>query len=300
MARQIAAATSGSSRNRGVLMLAAVFGILSALLMFAFLSSRGGDTASDTAFSGGTAQSVVVVTRNVNVGEKVTSDMLGLKSYPTGALLTGFIPSKDMESLVGKVATAPLFEGEQVIQAKVSTYEGQNTLAWKIPDGMRALTLQVPHEAWIAAGLPQPGDRVDILAITTLSRIDPLTGQERPDVVAGYMAQDVEVLAIAQSLVKTVPNLDAKKANADGTVTPGGAAAVAPSAKPGETGNTYEKSISITLALPPDLAARVALVDAMKDDVGQYRILPRQKGDAAPITGTTTWSYDDIFPAKKK
>ena len=300
MARQIAAATSGSSRNRGVLMLAAVFGILSALLMFAFLSSRGGDTANDTTFAGGAAESVVVVTRNVNVGEKVTSDMLGLKSYPAGALLTGYVASKDMALLVGKVATAPLFEGEQVITAKVSTYEGQNTLAWKIPDGMRALTLQVPHEAWIAAGLPQPGDRVDVLAITTLMRTDPLTGQERPDVVSGYMAQDVLVLAIAQSLVKTVPNLDSKKASGDGAVAAGAAAAVVPSTKPGEAGDTYEKSISITLALPPDLAAKVALVDAMKDDVGQYRILPRQKGDSAPITGTTTWSYDDIFPAKKK
>ena len=300
MARQIAAATSGSSRNRGVLMLAAVFGILSALLMFAFLSSRGGDTTADAGFTGGAAESVVVVTRNINVGERVTSDMLGLKSYPAGALLVGHIASTDLGSLVGKVATAPLFEGEQVIEAKVSTYEGQNTIAWKVPDGMRALTLQVPHEAWIAAGLPQPGDKVDILAITTLVRTDPLTGQERPDVVSGYMAQDVEVLAVAQSLVKTVPNLDSKKTDAAGTVTAGGAAAVAPSSKPGETGETYEKSISITLALPPDLAAKVALVDAMKDEVGQYRILPRQKGDAQPITGTTTWSYDDIFPAKKK
>ena len=299
MARQIAAVSSGSSRNRGVLMLAAVFGILSALLMFAFLSSRGGDSTSDSGFSGGAAESVVVVTRNVNVGEKVSADMLGLKSYPAGALLVGHIQSKDLSTLIGKVATAPLFEGEQVIDAKVSTYEGQNSLAWKVPDGMRALTLQVPHEAWIAAGLPQPGDRVDILAITTLVRSDPLTGQERPDVVSGYMAQDVQVLAVAQSLVKTVPNLDAKKA-ADGTVAPGGSSAAVPSTKPGETAGTFEKSISITLALPPDMAAKIALVDAMKDDVGQYRILPRQKGDSTPISGTTTWSYDDIFPAKKK
>ncbi len=44
MNRTIASATSSSSsRNRGVLLLAAVFGILSAMLMFAFLNSRGGD-----------------------------------------------------------------------------------------------------------------------------------------------------------------------------------------------------------------------------------------------------------------
>lgn len=300
MARQIAAATSGSSRNRGVLMLAAVFGILSALLVFAFLSSRGGNTPVDTGLPAGATESVVVVTRNVNVGEKVTSDMLGLRSYPTGALLPGYVLSKDMASVVGKVATAPLFEGEQVIQAKVSTYAGQNTLAWKIPDGMRAVSLQVPHEAWIAAGLPQPGDRVDVLGITTLTRRDPVTGQDRPDVVATYIAQDVEVLAIAQSLVATVPNIDTKNAATGGAAVPGGVPAIVPTGKPGEAAPTYEKSISITLALPPDLAAKVALLDAMKHEVAQYRILPRQKGDTTPLTGVQSWTYDDVFTAKKK
>ena len=36
----------------------------------------------------------------------------------------------------------------------------------------------------------------------------------------------------------------------------------------------------------------------MEDDVAQYRILPRQKGDADPISGKTTYKYEDIFPAR--
>ncbi|MBA4180703.1 MAG: Flp pilus assembly protein CpaB [Anaerolinea sp.] len=277
-------------------MLAAVFGILSALLMFAFLSSKGGGSEKESVLGGGPAESVVVATRDVSAGEKITSDMLEPRSFPASTLLAGAILSKDSESLIGKVATSPIFQGEQVITPKVTTYEGQNSISWKVPDGMRALSLQVPHEAWIAAGLPQPGDRVDILAITTLTRTDPLTGQERPDVVAGYMAEDVEVLAVSQTLVKKVVNVDAK-AKADGT---GAAPPAAVSVSSDDKGATYEKAISITVALPPDLAAKVALVDAMDDGDGQYRILPRQKGDAKPLSGSITWSYDDIFPAKKK
>ena len=296
MNRTIAAASSSSSRNRGVLLLAAVFGILSAMLMFAFLSSRGGDNGiSEQLNSGAGAESVVVLTRNVNVGEKITADMLGTKTVPAVALVDGYLKDTEATSLIGQIAIAPLYAGEQVISNKVSTYAGQNTVTWKVPDGMRALGLMVPHEAWIAGGLPQPGDRVDILGITAFVTTDPLTGQERPDLLAGYIAQDVEILAVSQTLVKTYPKV------ADKTDSNGAAAvstnpadqAVAQDSNPG----TYETAISITIALPPDLVAKVALIDAMNDDEAQYRILPRQRGDSDPISGKTTFKYDDIFPA---
>jgi Flp pilus assembly protein CpaB len=162
---------------------------------------------------------------------------------------------------------------------------------------MRALSLEVPHEAWIAAGLPQPGDRVDILGITTFVTTDPLTGVQKPDVIAGYIAQDVEVLAVAQSVVKTVPKVDTST-DANGATS----TKVDPSSQQVASGQeeaTYEKSISITVALPPDLAAKVALIDAMADSIGQYRIMPRQKGDTDPISGKTTFGYDDLFPVRK-
>ncbi|MGB4863499.1 MAG: Flp pilus assembly protein CpaB [Tepidiformaceae bacterium] len=300
MNRTIAAASSSSSRNRGVLLLAAVFGILSAMLMFAFLSSRGGDDGISEQLNSGTgAESVVVVTRDVNVGEKITADMLGTKTVPAVALVNGYLKDTEATALVGQIAVAPLYAGEQVLNSKVSTYEGQNTITWKVPDGMRALSLMVPHEAWIAGGLPQPGDRVDILGITAFVKTDPLTGEERPDLLAGYIAQDVEILAVSQTLVKTFPKIADKPADGSST----GAAEVSPNPgtqaiAPDKDGATYEKAISITVALPPDLVAKVALIDAMKDEDAQFRILPRQRGDADPISGKTTFSYDDIFPAK--
>ncbi|MCC6381992.1 MAG: Flp pilus assembly protein CpaB [Dehalococcoidia bacterium] len=311
MARSIATATSGSSRNRGVLLLAALFAVLSAALMFAFLNSRGGgESAADKALNAGQgAQDVLVVTRDVPAGERITSDMVTTRSVPVAALLNGHLT--DQKDVLGKVTTAPLYAGEQVTAPKVTTYAGQTTLAFKVPDGMRALGLQVPHEAWIVGGLVQPGDRVDVIGITTLSKIDPLTGQERPDVVGGIIAENVEVLAVSQTLVKVIPNLDMKAKVAEGATaeaTAGADASATPGSGPLATGSgaskdsdaTFEKAISITLALPPDLAAKVAIIDALKDDVGQYRIVPRQRGDGVPITGALTWSLEDVFGAKKK
>ena len=147
------------------------------MLMFAFLSSRGGgDGISQKLAEGEGAQTVVVVAKNVNVGDKITADMLATKTIPATALVDGWIKDSDAQTLVGQVAVAPLYAGEQLINSKLSSFANQNTLTWKIPDGMRALSLMVPHEAWIAGGLPQPGDRVDILGITAYEVTDPLNG----------------------------------------------------------------------------------------------------------------------------
>ncbi len=306
MARSITAVAGGSSRNRAVLMLAAVFGLLSAVLVFAFLSGRGDGGSADSALSPSEgAESVVVVSRNVNVGEKITADMLTTRTLPGGLVLAGAAGSAD--DLVGKVATTPLFAGEQVLLAKVTTFDGQNAIAFKVPDGMRAISVQVPHEAWIAAGLIQPGDRVDVLAILTLTEIDPLTGEEKPKITGAVIAEDVEILAMSQVLVKSVPNLDAKKASSggatgstdDATGTPAAASAVA-TGDPLKDAETYEKAVSVTLALSPELAAGIAIVDAIKDDVAQYRLMPRQKGDGTKISGATSWSLDDVLAGLKK
>ncbi len=277
-------------------MIALLFGILSAALMFAFLNAKGKDDGLDAelGLTEG-AETVVVLTRDVAAGEKITSDMVTTRTIPGGALLPGRIT--DIDEVLGKVATTPLFAGEQLIAAKVTTYEGQNTLAYKVPEGMRALSLMVPHEAWIAAGLPQPGDRIDIMGITTLTKVDPLTGEERPDVVAGVIAQDIEVLAVSQTLVPRLVNTDQRSNTTDATndTDPIASSAVT---NPGDDPDTFEESVSITLALPVDLAAKVAIIDAMEDSTGQFRILVRQKGDSETITGQQTWSLDEVFAAR--
>ena len=293
---------AGSNRNRGVLMLAPVFGVLSAALVLAFLNSRGGDdSALNDALNSGASESAVVVTRDIPAGTRVTSDMVGVANVPVPALLAGRVQKQ--EDVVGKVTTAPLFKDEQVIAAKITTFEGQNTLAYKVPDGMRAIAVQVPHEAWIVGGLIQPGDRIDFVGLTTLMRTDPLTGSDRPDVVAGIIAQNVEVLAASQVAVKKVVNVDAQKAAASGA-TPAATAEAGPvvatdaNGKPLGDPDTYQAAISVTLALTPELAAKVSIIDAMKDDVGQYRLVLRQKGDNSEISGTTLWSFDEIFKKK--
>lgn len=285
MARSIAAVSGSSGRNRGVLLLAAVFGILSAVLIFAFLKAGddGSSNVNDAINAGAGAESVVVLARDVTAGDKITSDMLTTRTVPATALLPGH--STSTEDFVGKVAVQTMYAGEQVLTAKVVGFDGPSTLPFKVPEGMRGLGLAVPHEAWIIGGLPQPGDRVDVVAITAFRVTDPLTGNEKPELISGVIAQDVEVLAMGQTLVAGV-------APAPGS---GGAAAGEQTAD----GTTREGAISVTLALTPENAAKVALIDAMEDNEGQWRIIARRKGESDPLVGATSWGLDDIFDFTK-
>ncbi len=297
MARSITAISGSSGRNKGVLLLAAIFGILSAVLIFAFLKTSddgGSETVNNAINAGAGAESVVVLTRDVVAGEEITSDMLTTQTVPASALLPGH--STNMEDFVGKVAVQTLYAGEQVISAKVTSFDDEPTLAYQVPEGLRALGLTVVHESWIIGGLPQPGDRVDVVAITAFYTVDPLTGQERPQLITGIIAQDVQVLAMGQTLVNRVPT--------DGTTfgaEPGaeraadGESGETPSGQVVTDGATREGAISVSLALTPEQAAKVAMIDAMKDDEGQWRIIARRKGEDGAIDGATLWTLEDIF-----
>jgi pilus assembly protein CpaB len=300
VARQITNVASGSNRNRAVLMLAAIFGILSAALMFAFLNSRGGsDTAAEQVLNNGKAATVVVAAQDIPAGTTILQEMVTVKSLPASALLTGYISEESL--VVGQITSAPIYIGEQVITAKVTKTDAQNTLASKIGPGekLRALALVVPHEAWIVGGLPQPGDRVDVVGITTLVTVDPLTGQERPDFLTGIIGENLEVLAVSQKIIKVTGRAPA------GNVA---SALATPSATPGtegletiqlDTGETFATAISITLAADYEVASKIASIDALRDDVGQYRVILRGTGNGTEIKGTKTWSIADVFAPKK-
>ena len=271
-------------------MLAAVFGILSAILIFAFLKTKDDSSSSvnEAINASAGAESVVVLTRTVNAGEKITSDMLTTRTVPQSALIEGH--STKSEDFVGKVAMQTMFGGEQVLTGKVTGFGGDASLSYQVPEGLRALGLTVPHESWVIGGLPQPGDRMDIVAITVLKNVDPLTGQEKLDLLSGIIAQDVEVLAVGQTLVKGIPSTDGK-------TTVVGTTTVATEDE--SDGDSREGVVSITMALTPEQAAKVALIDAMKDDDAQWRIIARRKGEDTPLTGQLTWTLDDIFTVKK-
>lgn len=284
MARQ-ATATAGTKAGRspGLLLVAVLAGVLAAALMLAYLNSQeGSETPTVPAAEGGPTVSVVVAKREIPFGTKITADMLEVRELPAAAALAGALT--DPQQLIGKVTTAPMVPGEQFVPSKVSDYSGQDTLSYRVPEGRRGVSVQIPHEAWAAAGLVQPGDYVDILALVAVTTTDPATGEEKEYWTARIIAQNVPVLAVAQTLVPIIPQVD-RAGNVTGN----------PEGGYRPVGNKdFHEAVSVTFGLTPEEAAMVAMVDAMPDNAAQFRILVRQTGDQKPAP-TTTWDQLEIL-----
>lgn len=286
MARQ-ATATAGTKAGRspGLLLVAVLAGVLAAALMLAYLNNQQGGSSNEPppVVDTGATVPVVVAKREIPFGTKLTADMLEVRQLPAVAVLTGAV--SDIRELIGKVTTAPIVPGEQFVASKVSDYSGQDTLSYRVPEGRRGVSVQIPHEAWAAAGLVQPGDYVDILALVALTTTDPDTGEQREYWSARIVAQNVPVLAVAQTLVPVIPQVD-KDGNVTGSPETG--------YRPVGGGQEFHEAVSVTFGLTPEEAAKVAMIDAMPDSQAQFRILVRQTGDQA-LAPSATWDLLDVI-----
>src|SRR5947208_3447038 len=97
------AAAGDSTRNRGALLVAAVSGILSAVLIFAYLGSQGGSDSASAPAVDGASEAVVTVNQDVLVGDKITKEMLQTKVVPKDLLVVGHLTN--IADVEGKVAT---------------------------------------------------------------------------------------------------------------------------------------------------------------------------------------------------
>lgn len=231
-------ATISPKADRLRLALGLVLGVAAAVFVAIFLiqakdENAGGQISGDTV-------PVVVAAQDIAAGTRITADMVTAKQMPASVVLTGALT--DASAVIDKVATVPLVAGEQVLTAKVSEvavdftkFKGDVPLALVIPQGKRAFSIEV-SEVSAAGGLIRPGNYVDVIASgQTVSATD---SQETIG-TACYVAQDIEVLAVAQTAVKSLPGA---------VETPDEMAAVST-----ETGAT-----SVTLAVTPQEAAAIA------------------------------------------
>ena len=138
-----------------VKILALVSAAVTALFVFLFLSSlnRPAETATT---------SVVIAASDIPANIPITEAMIETKVIPTGAVVSGAL--SDKSEVIGKVANAEIFAGEQLLNAKLlSTGKSDSkTLAYVIKPGMRAITIAVDETSGVAFMIT-PGNNVDII-----------------------------------------------------------------------------------------------------------------------------------------
>lgn len=114
---------------------------------------------------------VIVAAGEIKKGEVIPRSKLTLKKIPRQ--YTPEDALEDGNSAIGKMAQSGILPGEILTTARLmDTENGQAGLAYKIPEGSRAITLNVDTETGVS-GMVMPGDEVDlIVSLTGAGRVE--------------------------------------------------------------------------------------------------------------------------------
>jgi len=109
----------------------------------------------------GTSRSVVVLTRDVPLGEPISRAALDFRDLPERYLEERHIEAHDVERVLGSRAGAALATGSALLWSDLDLAAEGRTLAGLVRAGKRAFTLPAGDLGF--TGLLRPGDRVDVL-----------------------------------------------------------------------------------------------------------------------------------------
>lgn len=143
-------------RRKALLLVAAVIAAVGTLLVFLYV--RGADSRADQRYD---AVQVLRVVKPITAGETVEA------AQSAGKIESGSVSKKDLlpdaltgtEPIAGKVATANIYPGEQLISSKFGATGSSNGLA--IPKGKIAISINLSDPSRVA-GFVNPGDKVAI------------------------------------------------------------------------------------------------------------------------------------------
>jgi len=240
--------------NRRFLLLALILAGLSAVLAYTALSGSGGGGSATT-----DQIPIVVAKVPIPAGTRITDAMIELAEFPESRVSASAMD--DVNLVVGQVARYQLEPQEPVFLSKLvnTTATGSSALSYVVETGKRGMAISV--EAVVnGGGLVLPGDHVDVL--WTPEKVD-------DDLVgAGLLAENVEVLAVQQTLVDL----------------PGAQPGATPAAPTGDRVRSSDASpvpeaATVVLLLTPDQAARVFCADA---SAGAIRLAVRAFRDDSP------------------
>jgi pilus assembly protein CpaB len=133
---------------------------------------------------------VVVAKDDIPPGQELKDEDLVASKIAGDTLPQGAYVKAD--ELFGRVTQAPIVKGQAVLESLLATRGSGAGLQALVPDGMRAITIEVSESSGVA-GLLVPGCHVDVL--TTIADIS-----NQP--IAKTVVQNVRVTAVGQKVTK--------------------------------------------------------------------------------------------------
>lgn len=229
--------------NKRAFIVAALFGLIAAVLALSFLRKAGtGDGGASTA-----QLSAVVATRDIPERTVIKENMLEVKQFPADARHN--LAFEDKALVIGQVVRVPIAAGEQVLKSKVAGGLQSVGFSSNIPQGKRGVAVGV-SEVVATGALIGIGDFVDVIGVFEIH--DPTfknpvceNCQDKPRrYITATVLQNVQVLAVAQA---SDPTIQEKS---------GGSS----------KNNTKAKDLkSVTLAVTPEQAEQLFQAEALGD-----------------------------------
>ena len=141
---------------------------------------------------------ILVARSDIAMGQTVSPGEIQWQPWPANAATGNFIRKSDrpaaIENLSGQIARVPFVAGEPIREAKLVNAKGSGFMAAILPQGMRAMSIQISPETG-AGGFILPNDRVDVV----LSRRG--NGDKTAEANASEtVLNNIRVLAIDQNI----------------------------------------------------------------------------------------------------
>lgn len=260
MARTVAGAAP-SRTNRRFLIIAVLLAAVSAVLVYAKIAAD--DTTSGPGAATSDTAQVVVAKAEIPANSVITTEMLEIRNVGTNGIAADAL--SDPTSAIGRVTKYPIPANAQVsLSAIVDTERPAEALSEVIPTGKRAISIAA-SQVGNAGGLVLPGDYVDLVWICC----------NGDDIISKTLLRNVQVAAIAQTLVPAAPQ-------AGSTEQP----------VPGPDGPPVPDASTTTLLLTPQEAQIIALAEGR----GSLRIALRGDGDDVIADSGTAILSDILTP----
>lgn len=199
---------------------------------------------------------VIEASRDIEPQTVITEDMVKAVEVSSNMVPSGALTDKN--AVVGKKAGTTIFSGDMITARKLSQKAGG--FVGLIPDGMRAVSFSV-NDVTGVSGFAKPGDKVDILLVTSREGMDRITSK--------ILLKDVLILAVNKS--SGTPQPQSQNTDKDGK---GMSSGSAPRQSSSNTSSIGTPSV-VTVALTPYDAAKLIA----STQIGQLQMLLRPSND---------------------
>lgn len=240
---------------RKLLLLCGLAAILVFLIIYFILSAAFSDKKESKPAPAAMVP-VIEASRDIEPQTVITEDMVKAVEVSSNMVPSGALTDKN--AVVGKKAGTTIFSGDMITARKLSQKAGG--FVGLIPDGMRAVSFSV-NDVTGVSGFAKPGDKVDILLVTSREGMDRITSK--------ILLKDVLILAVNKS--SGTPQPQPQKTDKDGKGLPDGNA---PRQSSSNTSSIGTPSV-VTVALTPYDAAKLIA----STQIGQLQMLLRPSND---------------------